>query len=752
MMVNYGLKVILIFCAALAQVSGIESREYGYAKDAFKKGNYAIARIYFENILQDDVNRDLFPDALYYLILIHEREDDFIGVLSSAGRFLEDHDHDLRAQAILALVVQGLVERSAYRVACEYVKKYDFLVGDSPILEELGQKLLKGGEHELADYILSFVAQSDTIKILRAMTMSDLVAREKMLESLKNVTRDLYLAENYLLRGDTVSAFLSFRGLEGERYSGGALYRYAKLALLFAPDVAARAVEKLRSAKGFERKSDLLYAMLGKTRLPHFLPEDAEENALFVRICNVDTVSREPPEGISLDSILRESGDTLAEIRELRKRYRDSYFIDSLYCHQLVTRTDYEQANRVISGYLRYNNVEGYVRRTIAYYQFSEKEFGLAAKNIILADYKSPTASYLLAECLSKMGNDATDLFEYVMSNTADSVLHDRAVKGYVRERYASGAYADVCSVPIDELAADTTLIRFYARSLARCGLPGRADSLVSVWFGRPDYEVVNLYGEYLIDKEQHAKAKAYYDSVLQSTPGPVNEDFYYNWAMTYFLSNEMDTALARFRSYVSRFPLGRHYHAALFKIATLNYLDENYDSAGYYYDLASEDVELAPDALENAMISFKKAANWRMVIEIGDRRLARVGEDRQADVRFEIGYAWLRSGRIHEAIKNLEIAARAKSEPSYHYWLGEAYLGKGDFARAFHSYQKVVHEHPDDEMWVPTARYKTGIALELLDEINAATEMYKQIIRERGVSDPIAAEAKLRLDFLGGQ
>ena len=752
MMANCTVKVVLILCAALAHVSGAESREYGYARDAFKKGNYAIARIYFENILQDDVNRELFPDVLYHLILIHEHEDEFVGVLSSAGRFLADYDHDLRAREILALVVQGLVERSAYRVACEYIKKYDFLVGDSPILEELGQKLLKGGDEELADYVLSFAAQNDTIKILRAMTMSDLIAREKMLESLNNMTRDLYLAENYLLRGDTVSAFLSFRKLKGERYNGGLLYRYAKLALLFAPEVAVRAIERLRSAKGFERKADLLYAMLGKARLTHFLPEDAEENALFVRICNVDTVSRERPEGISLDSILWESGDTLAEIEELRKRYGGSYFIDSVYCHHLVTRADYEQANRVISDYLGYHNVERYVRRTMAYYQFSEREFGLAAKNIILSDYRSPTASYLLAECLSKMGHDATDLFEYAMANTADSALHSRAVKGYVRERYGSEAYADVCSAAIDELGADTTLIRFYARSLARCGSPGRADSLVSVWFGLPDYEVVNLYGEYLIDKEQYVRAKAYYDSVLENTPGPVNEDLYYNWAMTYFLSNEMDTALTRFRSYVSRFPLGRHYHAALFKIATLNFLDENYDSAGYYYGRASEDVELALDALENQMISFKKAANWRMVIETGDRMLARVGEDKQADVRFEIGYASLRSGRIHEAIKNLEIAARAKSEPSYYYWLGEAYLGKGDFARAFHSYQKVVHEHPDDEMWVPTARYKTGIALELLDEIDAATEIYKQIIRERGVSDPIAAEAKLRLDFLDGQ
>jgi TolA-binding protein len=749
MSTNCPAKVILVLCAVLAQVSGAENREYEYARDAFKKGNYAIARIYFENIMQHEVNRDLFPDALYHLTLIHDREDDFVGVLSSAGRFLENYDYDLRSKEILAMVVRELVDRSAYRVAYEYIEKYNFLITDSPILEELGRNLLEGGEPRLADYVLSFAVQSDTIKILRAMTMSDLLARGKVLESLNGMTRDLYLAENHLLRGDTVSAFLSFRNLNGDRYKDGALYRYTKLAVLFAPDDAASSIERLRPMNGFGRKSDLLYAMLGNVRLPRFLPEDAEENALFLQICSVDTVFREPLEGVSLDSILKDTEDTLAQIRELRKQYRNSYFVDSVYCHQLMTSADYEQASRVISDYLRYQNTERYARRTMAYYQFAQRDFDLAAKNIILSDYRNPAASYILAECLRKMGHDSADLFEYVMSHTADSALHSKAVKGYVLERYGARAYDDVSSIGIDELAADTALIRVYARSLARCGLPDRADSLVNAYFDHPDYEIVNLYGQYLMDKEQYDRAKTYYDSVLQDTPAALNEDLYYNWAMAYFLSNEMDTALNRFRSYVSQFPGGGNYHRALFKIATLNYLDENYDSAGYYYGLASEDDELAPDGLENQIISYKKAGNWQLVIETGERMLNRIGEDKQADVRFEIGYAALRAGRVHEAIENLEVAARAKSEPSYHYWLGEAYLGKGDFARAFHSYQKIVHEHPDDEMWVPTARYKTGITLELMDEIDAAKEVYKQIIRERGVNDPIGAEANLRLDFL---
>jgi hypothetical protein len=57
-----------------------------------------------------------------------------------------------------------------------------------------------------------------------------------------------------------------------------------------------------------------------------------------------------------------------------------------------------------------------------------------------------------------------------------------------------------------------------------------------------------------------------------------------------------------------------------------------------------------------------------------------------------------------------------------------------------------VIDLHADDEMWVPTAQYKTGIVLELMDETDAARATYQRIVRERGVADPIGAEADIRL------
>jgi TolA-binding protein len=740
----------IMLCAVLTAGSyAAENKEFELAADAYKHGDYAIARIYLENILDDDSNRGFFPDAVYYLIKIHDREGDFAGFLSYIGRFLEKYGYDSRADEVFTLLMRELVERNAFLVAYEYLLKYDYLMDDYSTVEELGRHLLEEGETSKADHILSFCEQTDTVKILRAMAKSDFSERGEILASLGGMTRDLYLTENYLLMGDTVDAFLSFRKIAGEDFQGYAFYRYTKTALLFAGSDITRYIKRLSAMSGFERKADLLYALSGKQSPRRLSPQDEDEKSLFVQVFNRDTLPVQAPDDLMLDSILMHTEDTLSRIRQLKEIHKNSYYLDSLYCRHLMARGEYEQADKVIGGYLKYRNTEPYVRKVIGYYQFTRGDYESAAKHIILSGYRSPDALYILAECFRMMGQGVTDLYASVMSQTADSLLLRKAVWGYVLESYRAQSYRNILSLDIAELTGDTALVRIYARSLAASGRLERADSLFSANFEDTDDQLLDLYGEYLISSKNYRRANAYYDSIVENALSDGGERIYYNWALTSFLNNEMDTALHRFRYYIANFHRGDHFHAALFKIATLNYLREEYDSAGYYYGLASEDDELMPDAMQNQLISYKKAGNWRMVVKVGGSMLNMAPPERQADVYFEIGYASLRMGSLHDAVENLRFAARAKADPSYYYWLGEAYLGKGDFARAFHSYQKIIENFSDDEMWAPTARYKTGITLELLDELQAAKKVYQQLIRQRGIGDPIAAEANLRLERL---
>ena len=60
----------------------------------------------------------------------------------------------------------------------------------------------------------------------------------------------------------------------------------------------------------------------------------------------------------------------------------------------------------------------------------------------------------------------------------------------------------------------------------------------------------------------------------------------------------------------------------AFFKVATINYLQGDYDTAGYYYGLSSKDSTLQYDALQNQLICYKKVENWIKIVDTGKKIL----------------------------------------------------------------------------------------------------------------------------------
>lgn len=726
-----------------------ERTDHERAIDAYEKADYVIARMYFENMLGDTDNPQYFSDAIYYLAKLHDARGEFVSFLSWALRFLDGYGHEPRAQEILRLVIERLVEKQSYLIAADYLREYDYLVSDYSVMESVGYGLMEQGVFESADYVFSLCEQTDTIKVLRALMIDDHAQRAKLFKSMEGDNRDLYLMENHLSRGDTVGAFLAFRDMTDRDLTDGGLYRYAKMVLLFDHDNLLWYIRELRHGQGFQRKAELLQAAAGLGADLKIMPEDEEEIRLYHQVIEIDTVPKELPEGLAFDSLMLEAADTLMLLDQLRRQYRNNFLLDSMYCQLLLRHGSYQEAGRVISPYLRYYNTRRYVRKILGFQYYTDRDFRLAANHLILSDYQGPISLYVLAECLRALGYGAATMYRRVMDQTTDSTLYHKALKGFMLDRYKAEQHDDVCAVDFDEIEGDTTLIRIYVRSLARCGQGGLADSLHDSFSESPDFELFDLHGEYLISEKKYAMATVYYDSIIEQMSGDFHDGIYYNWALVAFLNNEMDIALQRFMLYIDNSLRGAHTYDALFKIATLNYLQESFDSAAYYYGLASEDDELELDALRNQLISHKKAGSWSMVVAAGRKLLTLVDPEEEAGVRFDIGYALLRGGRIKEAIDNILIASRLESDPRYYYWLGEAYLSKGDFARALYSYQKALDSHPDDEMWAPTAEYKTGIVLELLDETASARDVYERIIKERGIEHPIGAEASIRLKQL---
>jgi TolA-binding protein len=724
-----------------------EPQDYERGLEAYRKSDYVVAGMYFQSILNDRGLRQFHPDALYHLTKINEHEGNFVAFFATASRFLGEYPYDMRVPEIFSVLIQKLIDKQAYVLAFDYSREYNYLISGDSLFEKLGHGLLQQGDNGLADSVFSLCTQTDTIKIIRAFLNHDYAARERIFKILENHFQNLYLAENYLLLGDTLSAYLAFLEIDQRELDDGALHKYAKIALHFDRAAAGVCAERLGRNKEYTRKALLIGALAGCRVNAKILPEDEEEQVLFLRACDLDTLEKEPPQELilMLDSMLNQTDDTVALMHEVRRQYRNDYYVDSLYCGALMRLGRYEDASRVISPYLKYCNTQAYVRKVLGIQHFAAKDYASAAKHIVISNYHSPFVHYMLAECLRMMGYEAGSLYEEVVSQTADSVLYYNALAGFVQDRYAAEDFQKVCTITPSELQEDTNLIKIYARSLARCGRKEAADSVHNEYFLMPDPVLLNYYGLYLIEKEKFTEAGRYFDSLFTNM-NSISDDLYYNWALTSFLNNDMEMAKQRFIRYLDDHPKGLRLYDVLFKFATMNYLQENYDSAAYYYGLASEDEALRTDALRNQLISYKKDGDWLGVISVGERILASGTDMEKADIFFDIGYALLRAGRTKEAIENLVTAARMKSDPRFYYWVGEAYLTKGDFARAFYSYRKVIDLHAYDEMWVPTAQYKTGIVLELMDETDAARATYQRIVRERGVADPIGAEADIRL------
>jgi TolA-binding protein len=599
---------------------------------------------------------------------------------------------------------------------------------------------MHSSQYDAGDYVLSLCPQTDTIKIVRARFQTDPEQRLGLLKTIEGVKGDIYLIEHYLAMGDTITAYEIYINIPKTEVATDLLYRYIKIAFLFEKTIVKEFTARLDKSRGFSNKRLLLEALAIGYLERKIVPGDEEEMKLLMQVSEMEFISTSPPESVNVDSLLMYTPAV---------KIHNNYYLDSVYCETLINEDHIEEADNIMSGYFRYVNVRDYVRTVRARKYFRNKEYEKTMTEVILSNNDSPEMLFILAECSKIMGRNPTALYAAVVRTTADTVLSYHALKGLIESEFANENYNNIVQYTVEDFQNDTMLIRLYVKSLAKIGQKKKADAICATYFSSVDYDVANYYGEFLVHNKNYHSARHYYDSLITVANDKAPASVYYNWALIPFLQGEIDTAQARFNLYIKNFEDAENYYKALFKIATIHYAQEHYDSAGYYYSRASVDTTLRLDALQNQLVCYKKAAYWDRVIEVGSQMLEIVDENAEASVRFDIGYALLRAGKPKYAIEQLDIAARHASTPENYYWLGEAYLAKGDLVRAFYQYQKIVDDFPKDDMWYPTALYKTGIILELIDDLDAARKVYEKMIKTRGLEDIWGAEAQKRLETL---
>ncbi|NOZ63018.1 MAG: tetratricopeptide repeat protein [Calditrichaeota bacterium] len=98
--------------------------------------------------------------------------------------------------------------------------------------------------------------------------------------------------------------------------------------------------------------------------------------------------------------------------------------------------------------------------------------------------------------------------------------------------------------------------------------------------------------------------------------------------------------------------------------------------------------------------------------------------------------------------LKKLKYEADIENEPRIQYWIGECYLGKGEFKRAVSEYLKVAYlSRPTKLNWRVTAQFQAGVAYMKAGEPERAKKIFAKIVRQQGKQSVFGKPAQTKID-----
>ncbi|MEO0122774.1 MAG: tetratricopeptide repeat protein [candidate division WOR-3 bacterium] len=749
---DFRLKAIFyscLLCFIFAQSKFLRaSNDFLTALKNYENGNNTIAQIFFENFINENPQDTLTPDANYYLLKIYDKKDDFTNFFFLSNNYLKSFKFHQKRDEIFNLLIKKLIEKKTYHLAFDYIKKYDYLKVDTNFLNNIALNL--GTEGFFIDELLQLLPSNDSLKILKALKLENLDERIRIFKEIKGIKGKIYLIENYLLIGDTLSGYNEYQSIKIGEIPDDYLYIWAKFCLDFNQKDLPEIFSRLEGKEKFKEKRKILSIFL-KNQLPDSINiEDYTDIKLIQKFLNIQHISPgllSKPE--STGFLLNDTVDIENKISFLRKNYKKNFYLDSIYCEILLKKEKFNEAYDIISEYLKFSETKKFARIIRALKLYNEKNYRDALKDLLLSSFNDDYHKFIYAECLEYNNFNPESTYEELFKTANDSLIRIKSFRNFIKYEFKQKKYSVISKFKPDAFITDTTLTQYYLLSLIHTGKKIIAESLYIKIFGKLDKEFYYAYLQNLMENNNLTKAQNLIDSLVGFSEYAGEETFNYYAGFIPFRDGDYKLAEARLAEFIKKYINGEYYYSALFKMGTIKYLNQNFDSSAHYYNLASVDSELRFDALKNQIVALKKSERWIDLIETSKKILEICPDSLKAEYYFEIGYAYLRNANVNNAIKYLKMAASLKSSIDYHYWLGEAYLGKGEFTHAIYHYQKIVSDFKKDQMWYPTALFKVGIALEMMDEIKEAQNTYKRIIKEFEAGNVWATEAQKRLEQL---
>lgn len=738
--------IILIFSSTIQLKILYANRDYYTGLKNYEGGNYLIAEIFFENFIENNPSDTLIPEATYYLLKIYDKKNDFIRFLSLVEGYLNSFKFHSKREEIFNHLLQRLIDKKSYHLGYEYLRKYDYINVDSMLINEIFLNLAT--QNWNIDELLKLLPNNDSLKIIKALTLDNFEERIKILKQIKSLNGKIYLIECYLLMGDTVSAWEEYNKVKIESIPVDYLYPWAKLCLDLNKKDLHSIITRLERYDKLKVNAKILNLFIKDSLLNGIKVKDKIDFEIiqkFLSIRHINPNQLLKPEGI--DSLLTDTTDIENKISRLRRVYEKNFYIDSTFCEILIKKKKYQKAYEVIKDYLQYPETENFARLIRALNSYNKGDYRQTLNDLLLASSDNQHLKFIYAQVLEKNNYNPELVYEELMKTADDSLIKINSLKNYIRYQFEKNNYSAI--VQLKPAIVDSVITKYYLLSLIHSGKLDVADSLYIQTFGKFDKEFYQAKVQHLIKNNLLTKARDLIDSLFNTPEYKNDEMLNYYRAFIPFRKGETAEAESNFKEYIKRFPEGKNYYAALFKVGTLKYLNQEFDSAAYYYNLSAADSLLQFEAFRNSLIALKKAELWEDLIKTAEKLCAVAPDSIKGDCFFEIGYASLRKGYVNQAIENLKMAVSLKPVSEHYYWLAEAFLGKGDFNHALYYYQKIVNDFKKDRMWYPTALFKTGLTLEMMNGIKEAKNIYNRIIKEMGAGDLWSIEAKNRLEQL---
>ncbi len=232
------------------------------------------------------------------------------------------------------------------------------------------------------------------------------------------------------------------------------------------------------------------------------------------------------------------------------------------------------------------------------------------------------------------------------------------------------------------------------------------------------------------------------------------NENFVYYSGVAAARQGRQEDAMDILKGFISDFSRSELLPTVYFKLGSLFYMQQEFDSAASYYRHTLTAPDLRPLALENLAKIARRQEEWDKALEYFEILAEEsTSSEERGKWYMELGVTAYYASKFSQAITYFERAAPLVTEerPRLLYWTARSYAAFADperLERAVALFLQCHEEFPQDQ-WGLESWFQAGEGYIQLERYDDARVIFNAIVAERGENDPFGMRAQTALEKL---